>query len=37
MYPCYYGEEMGERGMDAEGFSGADGRTTIFDWWSVAS
>ena len=23
--------------MDAEGFSGRDGRTTIFDWWSVAS
>ena len=36
-FMLYYGEEMGERGMDAEGFSGADGRTTIFDWWSVAS
>ena len=23
--------------MDEEGFSGCDGRTTIFDWWSVAS
>ena len=29
----YFGEETGERGMDAEGFSGRDGRTTIFDWW----
>ncbi len=24
----YFGEEIGERGMDAEGFSGRDGRTT---------
>ena len=23
--------------MDEEGFSGRDGRTTIFDWWSVSS
>ena len=23
--------------MDHEGFSGKDGRTTIFDWWSVDS
>ena len=23
--------------MDAEGFSGRDGRTTIFDYWSVES
>jgi hypothetical protein len=33
----YFGEEVGERGMDHEGFSGKDGRTTIFDWWSVDS
>ncbi|MBQ3882880.1 MAG: alpha-amylase [Bacteroidales bacterium] len=33
----YAGQEVGERGMDAEGFSGKDGRTTIFDWWSPAS
>ncbi|MDD6210273.1 MAG: alpha-amylase family glycosyl hydrolase [Bacteroidales bacterium] len=33
----YYGQELGERGMDDEGFSGVDGRTTIFDYWSVAS
>ncbi len=31
----YSGQELGERGMDAEGFSGIDGRTTIFDYWSV--
>lgn len=33
----YCGQELGERGMDKEGFSGTDGRTTIFDYWSVAS
>ena len=31
----YFGQELGERGMDQEGFSGRDGRTTIFDYWSV--
>ena len=31
----YFGQELGERGMDHEGFSGVDGRTTIFDYWSV--
>lgn len=31
----YFGQEYGEKGMDAEGFSGLDGRTTIFDYWSV--
>jgi len=33
----YFGQELGERGMDNEGFSGLDGRTTIFDYWSVES
>jgi glycosidase len=33
----YAGQELGERGMNAEGFSGLDGRTTIFDYWSVES
>ncbi|MDR0995911.1 MAG: DUF2961 domain-containing protein, partial [Tannerella sp.] len=33
----YNGQELGERGMDAEGFSGMDGRTSIFDYWSMAS
>lgn len=33
----YSGQELGEPGMDEEGFSGRDGRTTIFDYWSVDS
>lgn len=36
-FMIYSGEEIGERGTDAEGFSGRDGRTSIFDWWSPAS
>lgn len=36
-FMIYFGEEAGERGMDAEGFSGCDGRSTIFDWWSIDS
>lgn len=31
----YAGQEFGEKGMDEEGFSGTDGRTTIFDYWCV--
>lgn len=31
----YAGQEWGERGMDHEGFSGVDGRSTIFDYWTV--
>ena len=31
----YAGQELGEKGMDKEGYSGVDGRTTIFDYWSV--
>ena len=34
-FMLYFGQELGERGMDTEGFSGRDGRTTIFDYWSV--
>ena len=34
-FMIYFGQELGERGMDAEGFSGEDGRTTIFDYWTV--
>ena len=30
----YAGQEWGERGMDHEGFSGVDGRSTIFDYWT---
>ena len=33
----YSGQELGERGMDMEGFSGINGRTTIFDYWGVKS
>jgi predicted acylesterase/phospholipase RssA/glycosidase len=33
----YNGQELGEQGMDAEGFSGLDGRTSIFDYWSMTS
>lgn len=36
-FMLYAGQEYGERGMDEEGFSGRDGRTTIFDYWSVDS
>ena len=39
--PCpfmlYAGQELGEPAADAEGYSGMDGRTTIFDYWSVPS
>lgn len=31
----YYGQELGERAADEEGYSGRDGRTTIFDYWSL--
>lgn len=34
-FMLYAAQEYGERGMDHEGFSGNDGRTTIFDYWSV--
>ena len=33
----YAGQELGEKGMDLEGFSGINGRTTIFDYWGVKS
>ena len=33
----YSGQELGEKGMDLEGFSGMDGRTSIFDYWGVKS
>ena len=36
-FMLYAGQEYGERGMDEEGFSGCDGRTTIFDYWTVPS
>lgn len=33
----YAGQELGEQATDSEGFSGYDGRTTIFDYWSVGT
>lgn len=34
-FMIYAGQELGEKADDAEGFSGKDGRTTIFDYWSI--
>ncbi len=31
----YFGQELGEESPNATGFSGADGRTTIFDFWAL--
>ena len=36
-FMLYFGQEYGERGMEAEGFSGVDGRTSIFDYCTVPS
>lgn len=36
-FMLYFGQELGEMGMDCEGFSGQDGRTTIFDYWTINS
>ncbi len=36
-FMLYAGQEYGEHGMDKEGFSGHDGRTTIFDYWTVGT
>ncbi len=36
-FMIYNGQEFGERGMDAEGYSGRDGRTSIFDYWSPST
>lgn len=33
----YAGQEVGERGMEIEGFSGMDGRSSIFDYTAVRS
>jgi len=34
-FMLYNGQEVGEKGMDNEGFSGRDGKTTIFDYWRM--
>jgi len=31
----YFGQEVGEPALGAEGFQGDDGRTTIFDYWGI--
>ncbi len=31
----YFGQELGEVASEAAGFSAADGRTTIFDFWTI--
>lgn len=36
-FMLYFGQECGETGMLQEGFSGKDGRTSIFDWCSAPS
>lgn len=33
----YFGQELNEKAMENEGYSGLDGRTTIFDYWAVTS
>lgn len=33
----YFGQEFGEDAQGSAGFSGDDGRTTIFDYWKVES
>lgn len=34
-YMHYFAGELGEDAPDAEGYQGADGRTTIFDYWGL--
>lgn len=34
-FMLYAGQELGEKADEAEGYSGEDGRTTIFDYWSI--
>lgn len=33
----YFGQEIAEKGEYSEGFSGLDGRNSIFDWWKIES
>ncbi|MFA7034299.1 MAG: alpha-amylase family glycosyl hydrolase [Bacteroidales bacterium] len=37
LFMLYFGQEFGERGMEKEGFSQLDGRTSIYDYCSVPS
>lgn len=36
-FMIYFGQELGESARESEGFSGLDGRTTIFDYWSIGT
>jgi len=36
-FMLYFGQEFGERGMECEGYSGLDGKTSIFDYCSAPS
>ncbi len=36
-FMIYYGQELGETAADNEGFAGDNNRTTIFDYWSLAT
>ena len=36
-FMIYYGQELGEPAADNEGFAGDNDRTTIFDYWSLAT
>ena len=36
-FMIYYGQELGETAADNEGFAGDNSRTTIFDYWSLAT
>lgn len=36
-FMIYFAQELGERGMDSEGFSGIDGKTSIYDYWALKS
>lgn len=34
-FMLYFGQELGAKPTESEGFQGDDGRTTIFDYWSL--
>jgi glycosidase len=36
-FMLYFGQEFGERGMECEGYSGVDGKTSIFDYCNAPS
>ncbi|MDD4921845.1 MAG: alpha-amylase family glycosyl hydrolase [Bacteroidales bacterium] len=36
-FMLYSGQELGETGMYSEGYSATDGRSTIFDYWTIDS